>query len=153
MYTAVVIGGWAAAEALADMYELENGRTVPLIKKKGDWYTSVNGKTFGSEFLSAVEINVDEEERNITGASDLLALDYREYLRLLLLQVPERVKLYRIQDLIELNLYKKTNSRMYIGDFYTGIKCSAEFIIGTIIVVDDYGRKRYISEVKSYACT
>lgn len=152
-YTALVVGSWALAESVADVCELEEGRSVPLIKKKGDWYTSVNGKNFGSAYLgnAVPENGVLPETGEITEASDVFSLDYTEYLRLLLLQVPKRVKLYRIQDLIELNLYKKTNNRIKVSALYTAVRCETSAVMDTFILTNSSGKKKYLAEAVHYA--
>lgn len=153
LYTALVVGSWALAESVADLYELEDGRSVPLFKKKGDWITSVNGKTFGSAYLipDPAEGGFSPPKNEITKASDVLSLDYTEYLRLLLLQVPKRVKLYRIQDLIELNLYKKTNVRIRISDLYTAVRCTAGTSVRTFVYRNGAGKRKYGTEAEYYA--
>ena len=153
VYTAIVIGSWALAESFADLNELENGRSVPLIKKKGDWITSINGKNFGSSYLGADSSGGGSysPEGEITKASDVFSLDYTDYLRLLLLQIPKRVKLYRIQDVIELNLYKKTNTRIKVSDLYTAIRCETGIVIDTFLFVNSSGKRKYSAEAESYA--
>ena len=77
-------------------------------------------------------------------------MDYKDYLAVLLFQIPEELKLYRIQDVIELNLYKESNSRLYLDEFYTEICCTAEYITETFVYSDN-GKKRYCVNEVIYA--
>ena len=83
---------------------------------------------------------------DVTESDDILAMDYNEYLRLLLVQVPHDVKLYRIQDLIELNIYKETNTKCSISDYYTQISCNAGYSINTFVYINAEGERRYCCE-------
>ena len=117
LFTALVAGGWALGEAALDVQKLKDGEEVPLLKTAGTWQLSIEG----------LAGTLAEEEE---GSSDPpFALDYNGYLRILLLLTPQKVKLGRIADLIELNITKQTNTRYYLGDFYTAIKISYQFLI------------------------
>jgi hypothetical protein len=150
VYTAMVIASWAFSEAMYDVHMLENGKTVPLIKKKGDWITSVDGLTFGSAYNPGKDNMGKQNENEITDSEDVLSMDYKEYLTLLLMQVPETVKLYRIQDVLELNLYKASNDRLKISDFYTMVSGSVLCIFDTFMFVEDKKRQYSFSAEVSY---
>jgi hypothetical protein len=150
VYTAMVIASWAFSEAMYDVHMLENGKTVPLIKKKGDWITSVDGLTFGSAYNPGKDSMGKQNENEITDSEDVLSMDYKEYLTLLLMQVPETVKLYRIQDVLELNLYKASNDRIKISDFYTMVSGSVLCIFDTFMFVEDKKRQYSFSAEVSY---
>ena len=149
-YTAMIVGSWAFAESIVDVTALERGETVPLIKKKGDWKTSVDGLTFGSAYMLGKEASFGDKSEEITDSDNILAMDYKDYLAVLLFQIPEELKLYRIQDVIELNLYKESNSRLCLDEFYTEICCTAEYITETFVYSDN-GKKRYCVNEVIYA--
>lgn len=124
LFTALVAAAWAMAEAALDVEALKNGEEVPLIKTSENWKLSIEG--IGNT------ISKDTEEEN----SDFsLKMDYTGYLRLLLFMTPQKTKLARIQDVIELNLTTLTGKRYYLGNYYCGLKMKCDFEIPTSVSV------------------
>lgn len=83
----LIMCGWGLGEAVIDMSDLLEGKQVPIYKSQGDWKLS---------------IGLPKKKEPRTDAR--LAFNYHDYLRLLLLTVPEESKLSRIEDLIQMNL-------------------------------------------------
>lgn len=101
IYMTIIIIGWSTAEAINDMSMLQNGEAVPLVKKKSDWKLSIEG------------LSEEDNGKNLTG------MKYKDYLCLLLAVLPNETKLKRIQDLVELNIYKKTNTYRKMSEMYS----------------------------------
>ena len=114
LFAALVAGAWALGEAALDVRDLKEGKEVPLLKTEANWKLCIAG------LADAFHEELPEDDVPF-------ALDYNGYLRILLLMMPQKTKLGRIADLLELNFTKQSNQRCYLGDFYTGIKLSYFF--------------------------
>lgn len=81
--------GWGLGEAILDLEELMEGKSVPFYKLKGDW---------------RLDVGIPGDDGPKSDAR--LAFSYQDYLRLfLLLQNPD-VKMSRLEDLIQVNIQK-----------------------------------------------
>lgn len=92
---AVQIGillAWSYIESILDVRCLLSGGRVALVKAVSDWKSDVS---LGEEVLS-------EKEEKTENRRD--GLDYREYLQILLLLVPEQTLVYRAMDIVEHNM-------------------------------------------------
>ncbi|MBE7056046.1 MAG: hypothetical protein E7388_01210 [Ruminococcaceae bacterium] len=115
LYAALIMTAWASGEALIDINRLKKGESVPLIKKSDDWRLSIEG------------LSSKNEKEN----SEILDFDYKEYLRLLLYLTPQKIKLLRIQDLIEINMSKYIGNRFYLGNYYNSLRVGCNYIMST----------------------
>lgn len=98
---AVQIGillAWSYIESILDVRCLLSGGRVALIKAVTDWKSDV---TLGQKVLS-------EKTEKTESRKD--GLDYREYLQILLLLVPEQTLAFRAMDVIENNMRCKIPS-------------------------------------------
>ena len=106
---------WAAAEAGNDMKNLEDGRGVPMLKSSISWMTDldsvVNGASGGETYIP------------IPGDSQMT---YSRYLDLLLLTLERDTKMYRMMDLIQINLKGTVRGDFTMADHYTGFALKAE---------------------------
>lgn len=89
----LIMGVWAFAEAVADVKILLSGGKIPLLKKKTDWTLSLD-----EIFSFAVTGKIDGLEKKESG------LDYPQYLTIFLLASPGTQLLYRMMDVIEMNI-------------------------------------------------
>ena len=89
----LILGVWAFGEAVADVQTLLSGGKVPLIKGRGDWNLSLEGLL---DF--ARKGRMEGMGRNEKG------LTYEQYLTIFLLPVPGTQLLYRMMDIMEMNL-------------------------------------------------
>ncbi len=76
---------WAVAEAGLDVSKLCGGDAVAVVKRGGDWITDIGVNKAGPS------------------TPDVLKMDYEDYLRLMLLTVPQRDRELRMLDIIDLN--------------------------------------------------
>jgi hypothetical protein len=91
------------AEAGIDVAELRNGGGVAVVKGKGDWVADIGISKTGPK------------------TPETLCIDYDDYLRLYLAAVPERTKILRMLDLIELN----SDDGFSVGGAHTRITVEA----------------------------
>lgn len=92
---AVQIGillAWSYIESILDVRCLLSGGRVALVKAVSEWKSDVS---LGEKTLS-------DKEKKTESKKD--GLDYREYLQILLLLVPEQTLVYRAMDIIENNM-------------------------------------------------
>ncbi len=95
---AVKIGillAWSYIESILDVRCLLSGGKVPLVKAVSDWKSDVS---LGEEVLT--EKGGESESREN-------GLDYREYLQILLMLVPEQTLVWRAMDIVERNVALK----------------------------------------------
>lgn len=129
----LIMCGWGMGEAVSDLKELMDGKTVPFYKLPGDWKLDMGIGGGGKK------------------SDSRLHFSYYDYLRLFLLTKSRKEKLGRIEDLIELNL-RKAKSGFRMGTANTYVRVEAEvsmryfFITGSFIPMSrktPEGRHRY----------
>lgn len=94
----VLAAGWAYIEGIADVKALLSGGRVPLVKDSSSWKTPLS------------DLRAD------TGISTEKGADYEEYLRILLMSVPEQELVMRIMDVIEVNLRQEEGKEKFAFD-------------------------------------
>lgn len=113
--------GWGLGEAVIDVTDLMEGKSVPFIKQKGDWKLDIG-------------LNTDMD----TKSDPRLALSYHDHLRIFLLLEDSDKKIGRIEDLVEINTSKQ-NPGFKAGSASTYIRVEAEvsmkylFITGSLM--------------------
>lgn len=103
----LIMCSWGMGEAIVDITDLMDGKSVPFYKTKGDWKLDIG---IGKEEISSVDPG--------------LSFTYYDYLRLFLLLKSPDEKISRIEDLIELNL-SKTDSGFKMSGCNTFIRVEA----------------------------
>ena len=106
---------WAAVESENDMKNLEAGNGVPLIKNSATWMTDIDGAAKGA--------SGGEDYIPVPGDSHMT---YSRYLDMLLLTLDRDTKLYRIMDLIQINLKGTERADFTMSDHFTGLALKAE---------------------------
>ncbi len=106
---------WSGIEAENDMKNLEHGNGVPMMKTRSTWMTDLGSAVNGTDSL--------EGYLEIPGNSPMT---YSRYLDLLLLTVERDTKIYRIEDLIQINLKGTVREEYTMVDHYTGLALNAE---------------------------
>lgn len=105
----VLISAWSMAEAVNDMKILLSGGKVALTKSKGGWRTSIGDITNGGK------------------KEDSKGLSYKEYCQILIAVQNTGDSLYRIMDLIQINIQKRYNSEFLMSKSLTGFKLKATY--------------------------
>lgn len=99
---------WAFAEAITDVWELLDGEKVPFIKKSEQFNVSMEGIIpFATEMIEKqIEIGdeIPKEETDVETEIPNIELSYTDYLRIMLYSRPQALKVYKVMDLIEINL-------------------------------------------------
>lgn len=91
----VILLGWAYAEGIYDVRQLLSGRHVVLFKTADTWKLGIENA------LEGIAQGSSEEE----GKEDSTeGLDYQDYLRVLLLLGEEETQIFRMMDVIEMNI-------------------------------------------------
>lgn len=138
----LIMCGWGVGEAVIDVNDLMNGRSVPIYKMKGDW---------------KLDIGVPSKDGPKTDKR--LYFNYHDYLRLFLLTVGENKKLNRIEDLIQLNIGKSkgSNDSFRVSDCCTYFRVEAEVSMKYLFITQPFVRKemktgdgRYVHRILLY---
>lgn len=135
---------WAEAEALVDVRELCSGGRVPFVKDDLSWQL---------DFASLCKLGKDRLEgqtENLTG------LDYKDYLRLLLLKKQRIVRNGRAMDLIEGFVKEHYDTGFSLGECVTELVVQTEFYADPMFIrlpFVENGRKMgkyYIKGISNY---
>jgi hypothetical protein len=89
----LIMCAWGTAEAISDIKEIYEGKSVPFMKNESSWKTTLLPSGFHTN-------------ENVQRDKDMLDFNYHDYLRLLLLIEDKDTKLNRMEDLLQLNMAK-----------------------------------------------
>ena len=117
---AVLIEAWSLGEAVADVKGLLKGNEVVFIKDKISWKTDIKNLLGGS-------IKNDKNSKK-------LSLNYEQYCMMLMMIADGNKSLFRIMDLIQLNIQKKYNSKFQMSKCFSGMKFKAVYEIEPLFV-------------------
>ena len=112
----LIMCGWGMGEAVIDLKDLMDGKSVPFYKSPGDWKLDVG-------------LPCGEEPK----ADQRVAFSYHDYLRLFLLLKGLDEKLDRIEDLVELNM-KKTDAAFKMGNCNMYLRVEAEISMSYLFI-------------------
>lgn len=91
--TFLILGVWAFGESVADVQILLDGGKIPLVKGREDWKLSLEGLL---DFAGRGRMeHMAGKEKGLT---------YEQYLTIFLLPVPGTKLLYRMMDIMEMNI-------------------------------------------------
>lgn len=100
--TEIILFIWAQPEAVTDVIDIMKGEKIPLIKRSDEINVSVDGLL--PYIASLVDFEAMPKEEADTGniLEDInIKLGYKDYLRILLYEMPLTIKTYRTMDMIE----------------------------------------------------
>ncbi len=112
----LIIAVWAGAESYHDYELLIHGKNVPILKDAESWKTDI-------ESLAEDIAAEDTGEETDAGRG----LGYAEYLKILLLFLPQNTLDRRTQDLIQMHLEKETGLKVYLSDMITQFQTEGSF--------------------------
>lgn len=125
---AVILEAWAYLEAVNDLKILYDGKAVPALKKDCNWALSFDN-IFGDIIDESGEI-MDYEEDDSDGRyiePDVIeGFSYEAYLKVLTAALPQKLKVKRIMDLIQINMKYLYCDSFLLCDYYTGLNFSLE---------------------------
>lgn len=104
----LLTGAWSMAEAINDVKSLLDGGKVPILKDKNNWKTSLKG-------LSGEKVKSD------TGST------YSQYCQILIMTEKNADCIYRMMDLIQVNVKKRYNSDFLMSKCLTGFRIKANY--------------------------
>lgn len=125
---------WAYAEAIYDVRQLLAGGSVPLIKSGATWHYSLSGMQ-----MAETEQIVSEE---VALPAD--GLSYEEYLRLFLAMENRERKVYRMMDIVQMDVRKNSGFR----EFY--LSNCVDFLVVEATVGSKYGYYKELKKKYSY---
>lgn len=136
---------WAAFEASNDMKILYAGKPVPILKKDENWAISLEN-VLRDKFGIDLNREMDDEEVEEylddvkNGTEDILqgeddededvdyikpekfeGLEYGNYLRILVAALPQKARMLRMQDLIQINMKYLYCEYFLLADYFTGV--------------------------------
>ena len=117
---AFLIEAWSLGEAVTDVKGLLKGNEVVFIKDKISWKTDIKNLLGGS-------IKNDKNSKK-------LSLNYEQYCMMLMMIADGNKSLFRIMDLIQLNIQKKYNSKFQMSKCFSGMKFKAVYEIEPLFV-------------------
>lgn len=110
----IILTAWSAVETLNDMKNLEAGNGVPITKNDTTWTITLRNMIEDSTGSGYIRISGDS------------IMTYENYLKLLMLTENEDVKLFRIMDLIQINMKGRVREEFMIADHFTGTVLNVE---------------------------
>lgn len=116
----LILAAWAYAESVVDVRELLEGKRVEIIKNNEDWNLSLTG-------IKELNSNNDNSE-NRTG------LLYEDYLRFFLFSQNKTIQIYRILDMIQLNVSKKYNNNFNIEECIVSVEIQTVYKMNSLFV-------------------
>ncbi len=135
---AVLVAGlmllWSIVESVSDVQRLLAGESVPLVKTAATWETDILGNIWG-EGAEAVAEELTGENNN--KALNLIPEpDYADYMRMLLLSpmTDEETELYRMMDLIQMNLEKSRQKSVDLDSLVTAFEVKGDFKINPLFM-------------------
>ena len=135
----LIMCGWGMGEAVIDVKDLMDGKSIPIYKMTGDWKLDVG-------LPAASGPKTDKR----------LYFNYQDYLRVFLLTMNENKKLNRVEDLIQLNL-GKSRSGFKMTECNTYVRVEAEVSMRYLFITQPFIQKamktndgRYVFKVLVY---
>ncbi len=111
----IILGGWATAESIIDVRMLLEGEEIGLLKTSKSWNTSLTNIT-------------SFHENNYKNKYKGHGLNYRDYLRMLLVVQNSVKQVYRTMDMIDINIQNDYNDKFTLKDciYSTDFTCDYE---------------------------
>ncbi len=140
----LILAVWAQAEAIADVRTLFAGKRVPLVKNDSSWKLSLTSLTK----LSASDLPFAAEEAE--------GLNYKDYLRLLLLKEDRSTRNGRTMDIIEGVIKEKYDKGFSLEDCVTELVIRTEFRAEPVFLKLPFmgtgsGEQYHMEGISSYA--
>ncbi len=118
---ALILEVWALLEARNDLALLYDGKKVPLVKHDRNWALDLeNAVKKVEDDKDNGELDTREQKKYVKPKS-IEGQKYSDYLKTLLIAVPERKKLLRVMDLIQINMKYAYCDYFLMDDLYVGL--------------------------------
>lgn len=122
----IILAAWALAESVIDVRDLLNGGSVALVKTDSTWNLSLENVSSLDSLLTSQDSSADGESEDTGG------MTYENYIFMLLLLQSETTSVYRMADIIQLNMQSSYNSEFLISECVLSFDVSAEYEIRNI---------------------
>jgi len=122
---AIIIESWASLEAENDLRILEDGKEVPFSKTDENFALSLMNvicQEYGTEYATNLDNEKVSSKKGYVKPKIIEGQNYESYLKVLLTFEPEKTKLFRIMDLIQLNGKYLYADYFNINEYYVGLK-------------------------------
>ena len=131
----LLLAAWAYGEALLDVRSLLKGGKVAFLKTKSDWKTGI------SELINIGKIgdSVTEDEKG---------LSYQDYMHILMIKEEQSQKLYRIMDLLQVNLRQNGWEGFRMDQCIYALEIKADFCAQPLFL--NISPFAYLKEIDSY---
>lgn len=116
----LIMCGWGMGEAIIDLKDLLEGKSIPFYKFKGDW-----------------KLDMGIPLADSPKSDPKLSLNYHDYLRVFLLLIDKDKKIDKVEDLIELN-NRKVQESFKMGECYSYIKIEAEISMNYLFMTQPF---------------
>ena len=114
----LILGAWAYAESVVDVKDLLAGYRVAVMKNSEEWNLSLGGiKKLSSESVS------EENKQKRKG------LTYEDYLRYLLFSQDRGEQIFRISDIIQMNMCREYNPQFRLSECMIDIEVETNYQI------------------------
>lgn len=107
----ILIEAWSLAEAVSDIKELLKGKKISMIKNKQNWNTSLEN------FAGTHKGEYTEES----------GIDYKTYLEFMIMLENSYNCVYRVMDLIQINVQKRYNKEFLISRCFQSLDVTVAF--------------------------
>ena len=119
---ALILEVWALLEARNDLAILYDGKQVPLIKRDDNWALELSNAVEKVEDEEDVDGELDtRESKKYVRPKRIEGERYSDYLKTLLIAVPEKKRLLRVMDLIQINMKYAYCDYFLMDDLYVGL--------------------------------
>lgn len=142
-----ILFAWAYAESVYDVKQLLEGKKVPLLKDSESWHYSLSGMINYENGLEGGSVpgspsgstgSQDGISGAVAGTNMEAGLSYKDYLRVLLTTTSERNSIFRMMDLVEMDIQKATGNRYFRMDGcvdYLDVKVYGSSSFGTTMEI------------------
>lgn len=132
----LILGVWATAESIVDVKMLMKGEKVALVKTDSTWNVSLDSL---SSFY----------KKKYKNKATRFGIDYKGYLRILLLSQNSVQQVYRIMDIIEVNIQNKYSKSFSIKDCVYSLCIWSEYEIKRLFAIPGINKLyRYSEEAR-----
>lgn len=121
---ALILMVWAYEEALIDTSGILKGKSVPLIKNKTNFILNYNELLCVNKAFIKGKVELLKEENG--GINEF---EYKDYIKMFLMSMDKKVKLYRCMDLIQENMNNRYKDKLRLKNCAFGFSVNAKFNI------------------------
>ncbi len=124
----LILIAWGFEESLVEMRGLLDGKKLPIFKKVNEFSISF------SEILLVSPQYIKSEASKLKDSKSLLALSYKEYIRIYLLLVSDRTICYRMMDLIQNNMQSNYNDQFCFDNAIFGAQMTVSYRLNPLML-------------------